>query len=113
MILICCIAIEAMTIEIVDKTIDSMVIFYSYVAVYQRVNNVKLALTDANTRKLMWKLPLPAFCQVHQWLSGVKTFWKHIWHMILQNPFPGGVLIGVCWSVKDAFLHYLPSGYLT
>jgi hypothetical protein len=30
-----------------------MVIFYSYVAVYQRVNNVKLALTDANTRKLM------------------------------------------------------------
>ena len=52
--LICYIAIEAMTIEIVDKNpLIAWWIFYSYVVVYQRVNDVKLALTDANTRKLM------------------------------------------------------------
>jgi len=30
-----------MAIEIVDLPIDSMVIFHSYVAVYQRVNPIK------------------------------------------------------------------------
>ena len=38
------IAIEAMAIEIVDLPIDSMVIFHSYVNVYQRVSSVFMIL---------------------------------------------------------------------
>ena len=84
-----------------------MVIFYSYVVVYQRVNDVKLALTDANTRKLMWKLPLPAFCQVNQWLSGVKTFWKHMWYYKIPFQEVFWLVFADLWKMPFCITYHL------